>query len=98
MTKSDYLAKLQKEKAKKQEIGWKIVEEQMKKNKTDRFNWKSIFGMSLTKLIAQMKSRGLNADQVFEEITRKNNLNNELQRRLKIGLSARYGESFNYQQ
>jgi hypothetical protein len=72
---------------------WGFVEEEMQKNSTVRVNWKFIFGMSLTRLVAKLKTQGLNADEAYISIVSGNNaLSEELKRRLKIGVAARYGE------
>ena len=76
----------------KEGIDWDLVEEQMQINTKDRYNWKELFGMSLTRYIAQMKAHGFDAEGAYKEICNVYMINDELKRRLKIGVAARYGE------
>ena len=76
----------------KPNITWDLVEEQKEINTRDRFDWRSVLGMSLTRAVAKLKATGLSADDTYLEICKTFNLSEELKRRLKIGVAARYGE------
>jgi len=78
-------------------INWDIVEQQMKLNKSYRIKWKAYYGMSLTRLIAQLKAQGLSQNQTYERIlSLQPDLPSELKRRLQIGIAARFGETATY--
>lgn len=75
------------------ELGWPIVEKEMEKNQQPRINWKAIIGMSLTRAIARFKAAGLTADMTYDTLLFENpNLTQEMKRRLRIGVCARFGE------
>ncbi len=77
----------------KKGINWDIVEEQKKLNNRPRINWKAILGMSLTRAIARFKAAGLNADMTYKTICLEHpELSEEMIRKLRIGVAARYGE------
>lgn len=74
-------------------LGWYIVEEQINLNKQKRINWVTVLGMSLTKAVAKFKMGDLPAEFCYEEICKTHlELTDEMKRRLKIGICARYGE------
>jgi len=72
--------------------GWQVVEEEVKRSKILRVNWKEIFGMSLTKKIAELKASGFALEETLDILKSTPGLNGELKRRIKIGVCARYGE------
>ena len=78
-------------------INWNLVKEQMTLNKKDRFDWKKIIGMSLTRAVAKLKEQNLTPEQIYEELSITFKLSDELKRRLKIGIAARIGESKTYE-
>ena len=72
---------------------WGVVENAMQHNTRDRFNWKLYLGMSLTRAVAKLRYEGLTAEQTYYELLKTHpELNEELRRRLKIGVCARFGE------
>jgi len=72
---------------------WGVVENAIQQNTKQRFNWKLYLGMSLTQAIAKLKFEGLTAEQSYHELIKTHpDLNEELKRRLKIGVCARFGE------
>lgn len=72
---------------------WQHVEEQIARNKQPRFNWKAVLGMSLTRKIARYKAAGMTVEQTIKAINEDvPGLTEEAQRRLKIGVCARFGE------
>ena len=80
---------------KQNKIGdWKTVEAEINRSKIKRYNWKALLGQSLSSYIAANKAIGLNAAQIYEQIRKLTfyNLTEEADRRLKISLSARFGE------
>ena len=77
----------------KEIIGWELVEEQIKKNSYPRINWKPLLNMSLTRAIAKFKAAGLNAEQAYKILVFEHpDWSDEVKRRLKIGIAARFGE------
>lgn len=77
----------------KERIDWNIIEEQKKLNKQPRINWKAILGMSLTRAIARFKAAGLSTDLTYKTICYEHpELTDEMKRKLKIGIAARFGE------
>jgi hypothetical protein len=73
-------------------IGWYIVEEEKARNRHVRFNWKEILGISLTRYIARLKTEGKTTNEIYQDINTKHFLTAEHQRRLVIGIAARFGE------
>lgn len=72
---------------------WSVVEEQIKKNSYPRINWRAIFGMSLTRVVARFRACGLSPDLTFETLCFEHpEFSDEMKRRLKIGVCARFGE------
>lgn len=82
---------------------WKNINEQIKRSKIRRYNWKGIFGMSLTEFIIRLREKGHNSDEVYQILCNNPNLkkfceNNPLQAdkvhdNIKISVSARFGEN-----
>ena len=82
---------------------WKVVNEQIKKSKIERFPWKSILGMSLTKAIKLNRLRGYNSyttynyilsnPKIQEYIKSFPNMKYKIIHNLRISVAARYGES-----
>jgi citrate lyase beta subunit len=72
---------------------WKVVNEQIARNRQARINWTRVFGMSLSKYVARCKAEGLSALQTLDKaITENAGLSDEARKRLKIGICARFGE------
>lgn len=72
---------------------WEFINEQIERNKTSRINWKPIFKMSLTRVCAKFKAAGLSSEQTFDAICFEHpEFSEEMKRRLKIGVFARFGE------
>ena len=73
-----------------------IVNQQIKYNRLPRINWVLIFGETLTKKVATYYAKGFTPEQAYNDIVSKlKNMaidNEELFRKLKIGVCARYGE------
>ena len=73
-----------------------VVNSQIEKSRIPRFNWKKVFGHSLTKLVAEHYGKGYNANQSYTEIKTKllsmSIDNPEILRRLKISVSSRFAE------
>lgn len=62
---------------------WETINEQIERNKQDRFSWKKILGMSLNKAVAKFKAAGLNSEETIKTIIRENpKLSDEHKRRL----------------
>lgn len=72
---------------------WRVINEQIEKNRQARINWKRVFGMSLSKYVARCKAQGLSPLQTLDKaITENAGLSDEAKKRLKIGICARFGE------
>jgi len=73
-----------------------VVNEQIDKSRIPRLNWVLIFGETLTKKTAGYYARGFSHEEAYNDIvqTLKGMAidNEELLRKLKIGVCARYGE------
>lgn len=78
----------------KKESAWeRVIEPEIRRNKYPRVNWKALLGMSLTRAVAKCKAAGLNAEQTFKTLEYENpKFSDELLRRMKIGVVARFGE------
>lgn len=75
---------------------WSIINKEIDKNKQYRINWKHVFGKSLSKIVAYHKAKGLSTTETFSRILRDYPFliyEEELKRRLWIGINARYGET-----
>ena len=82
---------------------WKFIEKQIERSHIKRFKWQSVFGMTLTKAILSLKLDGLTADEVCNALQNHKsivllaqsnpNFASELQRKIKISVYARYGET-----
>lgn len=74
-------------------FNWNVVEKEIQRNTIKRFNWKLYLGHSLTSCIAKLREQGLDAEETYHELIKTHpDLNEELKRRLKIGVCARFGE------
>jgi len=72
---------------------WEVVKEQIQVNRKSRINWKDVFGETLTKVVASHRAQGLNALFTLAALCGKYpGMSEELKRRLKIGVCARFGE------
>ena len=78
---------------------WNTINEQIQRSKIQRFNWKNIFGKSLSKWCAEQRAKGLSKDEALkiakqEVMFNIKNVKNLawLFKNLEIGISARYGE------
>jgi hypothetical protein len=75
---------------------WDVINEQITRTTINRYNWKELIGMTLTKKASTMYAEGKSADEAIKIVSK------QLQARgikepkifenLKIGISARYGE------
>lgn len=75
---------------------WTIVNKEINKNKLNRFNWKLIFGKSLSKIVAYNKIKGLTTEETYSKILRDYPFliyEEELKKRLWIGINARFAET-----
>jgi len=71
---------------------WNVVNKEIKRSTVSRVNWRAIFGMSLTKVIAIHRAKGHSVEQTLHILYDKPFMNAELRRRLRIGVNARFGE------
>lgn len=75
---------------------WDIINEQRERNTGDRVHWKSLLGESLTKKAASLYGKGVSREQavltIEQHLKEKGMLTERLQEKIKIGVSARYGE------
>jgi hypothetical protein len=71
-----------------------VVKPEIERNTYPRINWRAFFkGLSLTRVIAKFKAAGLNASQTYDTLVYENpTFSEEVKRRLKIGVAARFGE------
>lgn len=82
---------------------WGEVDEQIERSKIRRYDWKKVFGHSLTKEILRLKKSGLDVEDAFTKL-----LNNDcvikfleendvesknIVKNLKISIHARFGEN-----
>ena len=75
------------------DLNHEFLDKNILRNELPRFSWSRMFGISLTKYVARLRAEGLDASQTFRIIIYENpNLTTEEKRRLKIGVSARFGE------
>jgi hypothetical protein len=82
---------------------WDVVNEQIKRSKIKRVNWKKILGRSLTCAILELKKEGLNSNECFFVLKTGSPIasyinthfsgKEKLLENLRISVSARYGES-----
>lgn len=82
---------------------WLFIEKQIKRSHIKRFKWQSIFFCTLTKAILTLKMQGKTSDETFfilsndmtiKELSKTNpNFANELIRKIKISVYARFGEN-----
>lgn len=74
-------------------LNWDFVKKQIDKNTYPRINWRDLIGMSLTRACAKFKAVGLTSLQAYDILCSEHpNWSNEVKRRLKIGVAARFGE------
>ena len=79
------------------EVNWSIVEEQMSLNKSYRIKWKAYLGNTLNRVVARLKVEGNTADEAYRKnCDMRPDLPEELKRKLKIGVAARFGETGTY--
>lgn len=75
---------------------WEVINEQIQRSKISRINWKHIFNESLTQVVARYYAKGHDATETYDLIKKRlSNMqitNQELLRKLKIGVCARFGE------
>lgn len=75
---------------------WGIINAQIERSKIKRVNWVELLGHTLTEEITKHKLNGLNSENTFKVIKSKLLINNitetDILRRLKISVSARFGE------
>lgn len=74
-------------------ITWEVVEKEIERNTSDRINWKEYLNMSLSKAINLIRANGMDADFCYNELCKVHpEFTYEMKRKLRIGISARYGE------
>lgn len=74
-------------------LEWPVIEQEIEKNKIDRFDWRKYLGESLTKAIAKLKAQKFSKEEAYDDLRLSHpKLSAELLRKLKIGIIARYGE------
>ena len=75
---------------------WQTIEEQIRRSKIKRINWKKLFGETLTKLSAQYYAEGKTHKEAYRKLSKelrdKGLTFPKIFENLKIGISARYGE------
>lgn len=75
---------------------WDIINIQIQKSSIKRVNWVEILGKTLTQEITEHRLNGLSSENTYKVIKSKLLLNNitdtDILRRLRISVSARYGE------
>ena len=75
---------------------YEVIKHEIDRSKISRVNWKALFGESLTKVVAAYVAKEYTAEAAYNDIVARLariDVNNpELLRRLKIGVSARFGE------
>lgn len=96
---SDYCIPCHKERSKI----WGEVDNQIERSTIRRYNWKGIFGHSLTEEILRLKKTGLNVEDTFTELLNNDRVirfldDNEVEaknivKNLKISVHARFGEN-----
>lgn len=73
-----------------------VVQTEMDRNTGKRVTWKTLIGSSLTKLVAGHYAEGKTAEETYNEIQKlmisKGITDDDLFRRMKIGVCARRGE------
>jgi len=82
---------------------WKFIQKQITRSHIKRFKWQSIFGCTLTKAILTLKMQNKTAEETIDTLINDptlltldaNNPNfaDELRRKIKISVYARYGEN-----
>ena len=82
---------------------WKFIQEQVKRSKIKRYNWKAVYGQTLTKTILTLKMQGKTADETvhtmindltIKQLARENPaLAADMCKKIKISVYARYGEN-----
>lgn len=73
---------------------WLATQEQIKKNKQPRINWKPLLnGNSLNRACYRFSVAGLDAEQTFRILKYEHpEFSQEMLRRLEIGINARFSE------
>jgi hypothetical protein len=82
---------------------WGVIDEAIEKSKIKRYRWKTFFKKSLTHVILELKNRGLNPKQAFQEIIKNEKIQKFIEQHLsekdkmleniRISVHARYGEN-----
>ncbi len=82
---------------------WDHIDEQIERSTIRRYNWKGVFGHSLTEEILRIKKTGFNVDDTFTELLNNDRVirfldDNEVEtkniiKNLKISVHARFGEN-----
>lgn len=79
---------------------WSVVNQAVSMNTNKRINWSALFGRSLTQEVAHLKELGFSKDKtlsVLRTTLKGYGLEGaEVDRRLVIGVSARWGENNTY--
>jgi len=76
---------------------WDVVQEQIGFTKIKRINWCIVFGCSLSKYVGELYASGLIYENALthcqSKLLEKGMFNEDLARRIKIGVSSRYSEN-----
>ncbi len=82
---------------------WGVINEAIEKSKIKRYRWKAFFDKSLTRVILELKNKGLNPQQTFQEIIKREKIQkfieqhssekNKMLENIRISVHARYGEN-----
>ena len=82
---------------------WKFIQEQIKRSKIKRYDWKAVYGQTLTKTILTYKMSGISADKTVHLMINHNTiiqlakenprLARDMCKKIKISVYARYGEN-----
>lgn len=75
---------------------WDVINEQIDRTTINRYNWKELIGMTLTKKASMLYAQGISAEEAIKkvatELKNKGVREAKIYENLKIGISARYGE------
>lgn len=82
---------------------WDEIDKHIERSTIERYNWKGVFGNSLTQEILKLKKGGLKVDDAFEKLSQdvrvrdfieeKKGKKRKILENLKISVHARYGEN-----
>ena len=82
---------------------WKFINEQINRSKIKRYNWKAVYGSTLTRAILTLKMNHISKDQAVSELINHERMKSifmadpslfeDMAKNIKISVYARFGEN-----